>query len=106
VDAVLTLDTDPSHASTLSLSGTNTHQLAPVLKDIAGSAQSASQSFKYVSRNPAVATVSVSGLVTGVSRGTCVIEVAYPAFNGSFLSGSDGLPSQKIYNEIIVSVRA
>ena len=35
-DAVLTLETDPSHALSLSLSGTNTHQLVPTLKDVGG----------------------------------------------------------------------
>jgi hypothetical protein len=104
VDAYLTLDTDPTHALTLSLSGTNTHQLVPVLKDGANTTQSATQSVTYISRNPSVATVSAGGLITGVKRGGVLIEAAYPFANNTIGNGPDGLPVVKICNEVNVTV--
>jgi hypothetical protein len=106
VDAVLTLDTDAAnHTLTLSLSGVNSHQLLPVLKDLNGSTQSAAQAVTYCTRTPYVCSVSAGGLITGINRGTGIVEAAYPAFNGSFPIGSDGLPTSKIFNEIIVTVK-
>jgi hypothetical protein len=109
VDVVVALDTDPSHAFTLSLSGNNgptTHQLTATLKDIAGNAQTPTQSFSYISRNPAVATVSASGLITAVSRGFCFVEAAYPFGNNLRGTGPDGLPVEKVYNEVRITVLA
>ena len=105
VDAYLTLDTDPTHTLSLSLSGTNTHQLVPALKDGAGTTQSATQSVTYVSRNPSVATVSAGGLITGVKRGGVLIEAAYP-FANTIGNGPDGVPVVKICNEVNVTVGA
>jgi hypothetical protein len=103
-DIYLNLDTDPSHTLALSLSGTNTHQIVPVLKDGAGTTQTATQSVTYVSRNASVATVSGSGLITGVKRGSVIVEAAYPFGNNSIGNGADGLPVVKIHNEIAVTV--
>ena len=100
----LTLDTDPSHQLALSLSGTNTHQITPVAKDVAGTTQTATQSFAYVSRNPSVATVSGTGLITGVKRGSAIIEVSYPFANNQAGVGADGQHICRIYNEINVTV--
>lgn len=64
----------------------------------------------YVSYNASVATVSASGLITGVAEGGAVVEVSYPAFNNSAgdiaSSGNimNGLPLVKIYKEVNVSV--
>ena len=100
----LTLDSDPSHQVSLSLSGTSTHQIIPVVKDVLGSTQTATQSFAYVSRNPSVATVSGTGLITAVKRGSAIIEVSYPFGNNQAGVGADGQHVCRIYNEIAVSV--
>jgi uncharacterized protein YjdB len=100
----LTLDTDPSHALSLSLSGTSTHQITAVVKDVAGSTQTATQGFAYTSRNPSVATVSGSGLITGLKRGSAIVEVSYPFGNNACGTGSDGQHLCRIYNEINVQV--
>ena len=104
IHAALTLETDPSHVLSLSLSGTNTHQLVPTLKDVAGTTQSATQPFKYISRNPSVATVNATGLITAVKRGCAIIEAAYPFANNTGGNNSDGLPVTKIYNEVHVTI--
>jgi hypothetical protein len=106
-DVVVALDTDASaHAITLSLSGVSTHQLVPQLRDVAGNAQSATQPFCYISRSPATATVSATGLITAISRGSVIIECSYPWFNNSYPNNPDGTPKLKVFNEIVVSVRA
>lgn len=64
----------------------------------------------YVSFDAGVATVSSSGLITGVSKGGAVIEVSYPTFSNSAgdiaSTGNimNGLPVSKISKEINVSV--
>jgi Bacterial Ig-like domain (group 2) len=106
-DVAVALDTDSAnHTLSLSLSGVSTHQFTATLKDVAGTTQSASQSFSYVSRSPYVATVSAGGLISAAHLGSCTVETAYPWFNGNFPTGSDGLPTQKVYNEVIVTVKA
>lgn len=66
----------------------------------------------FVSYSPSVATVDANGLITAVAKGGAVIEVSYPAFNnavGNVASTGNpmnGLPINKIYKEINVSVGA
>lgn len=60
--------------------------------------------FKYVSRNAAFATVSASGLITGVAVGSAIIEVSYPTFDNSAGTAVDGSYAQKVYAEILVTV--
>lgn len=58
----------------------------------------------------AVATVSGSGLITGVTQGGTTVEVSYPTFNnavGSVASSGNimnGLPINKVYAEVNVTV--
>ena len=64
----------------------------------------------FWSQNPSVATVSATGVITGVAVGNTVIEVSYPVFNNTLgnISSSgnpmNGLPVEKIYKEINVFV--
>lgn len=57
-----------------------------------------------------VATVSATGLITGVTAGGTTVEVSYPTFNNSVgnvaSSGNvmNGLPINKIYAEVNVTV--
>lgn len=60
--------------------------------------------FAFVSRNTAVATVSATGLITGVSKGGVTVEVSYPAFGNSEGKASDGSYNDKIWAEINVTV--
>jgi hypothetical protein len=58
----------------------------------------------------AIATVSSTGLITGVTQGGTVVEISYPAFNNTVgnvsSSGNimNGLPINKIYAEVNVTV--
>lgn len=58
----------------------------------------------------AVATVSGSGLITGVTAGGTVVEISYPAYNntvGTVASSGNimnGLPINKVYAEVNVTV--
>jgi hypothetical protein len=97
----------------LSKSGTvypQTFQLVPVLEDVAGNVQSAVQTVEYVSYSAGVATVSSSGLISAVAEGGSVVEVSYPTFGnteGTIYSPSNpmnGLPKEKIYAEVNVTV--
>lgn len=58
----------------------------------------------YLSRNPSVATVSSSGLITAVAVGQATIEVSYPAFNNALGTFPDTSYIEKIYDEITVQV--
>lgn len=60
----------------------------------------------FVSRSTHVATVSSSGLITGVAKGRAVVEVGYPTFDNNHGNAADGLPAEKIYSEINVTVTA
>lgn len=66
----------------------------------------------FWSQNPSIATVSASGVITGVAKGATVIEASYPSFNngqGNISSSGNpmnGLPVGKIYKEIAVTVGA
>lgn len=91
-------------AVTLSLSGTHTHQLTTTLTDGVGANKSATASPKYVSRNPYVATVSGSGLITGVNKGQAIVEVSYPTFDNAHGVANDGTYAEKIYQEVLVAV--
>lgn len=78
-----------------------------VLETHAGTATSDDAvAFAFISRNPAVATVSATGLITGVIKGGTVIEVSYPTFGNSEGKASDGSYADKIYAEIDVTVVA
>jgi len=101
----------------LSKSGTvypQTFQLVPVLEDLAVSpnVQPAVEAVEYVSYSTNQATVSSSGLITAVAEGGAVVEVSYPAFGnsaGTIYSPSNpmnGLPKEKIYAEVNVTVVA
>lgn len=86
---------------------------AGVAETHAGTATSeGSADVTFVSYSPSVATVSVNGLITAVAKGGAVIEVSYPAFNnavGNVVSSGNamnGLPINKIYKEINVTVGA
>jgi hypothetical protein len=103
---VLALDTDASaHAITLSLSGTSTHQLVATVKDIAGTTQTATQAVCFISRSPYVCMVTSGGLITAAHLGIGIVEASYPFNHASYGPGPDGLPPQKIMNELIVTVK-
>lgn len=89
---------------TLSLSGANTHQMVPTLKDAAGTLKTPVASFIYTSTSPSVATVSASGLVTGVKKGGAVIEVCYPTYDNSHGTHTNGTHMEKIYAEVNIKV--
>jgi hypothetical protein len=96
-----------STTTTLTLANT-----AGVAVTAAGTATSEDSTLvpTYVSYFPSVATVSATGLITGVSKGFAVIEVSYPAFSnavGNVVSTGNimnGLPLVKIFKEINVTV--
>ena len=58
----------------------------------------------YLSRNPSVATVSSSGLITAVAVGHTVIEVSYPVFNNTLGTAPDTSYQEKCYLELNVKV--
>jgi hypothetical protein len=66
--------------------------------------------FGFISRNTGVASVSSSGLITGVSRGGTTVEVSYPTFGNTegrlndAPGGNPGSYADKIYAEINVTV--
>lgn len=69
---------------------------AGVAETHAGTAtEEGASAFTFVSFNPGFATVSATGLVTGVTKGGAVVGVSYAAFGGS----------GKIYQEINVSIK-
>jgi len=89
-----------STATTLTLANTG-----GVAETHAGTAtQEGSVAFAYVSRNTLVATVSATGVITGVTKGGVVVEVSYPAFDNSVGKTVDGSYALKIYKEISVVV--
>jgi hypothetical protein len=86
---------------------------AGVAETHAGTATSEdSVALTFVSYNANVATVSATGLITAVSKGQAVVEVSYPTFGNSggdvVSSGNimNGLPINKVYEEITVKVNA
>jgi Bacterial Ig-like domain (group 2) len=67
-----------SIAATVPIHVGGTYQIpAPTLIDSVGNIITPESSFSYSSRNSNVATVSDSGLVTGVSLGSATIQVSY-----------------------------
>lgn len=118
----------------------STCQLAAVLKDVANTTYSSVASATYksygypgaaswykpsmysdsTSTSPAyavnIASVSASGLITGLAIGQCIIEVQFPTFDGSWaLSstdpdpesvGADNDPIMMIYAQILCTVVA
>lgn len=90
-----------SSATTLTVSNTagvaETHAGTATVDDV--------NPFTYISRNPSFATVSASGLITGVAKGASVIEVSYPVFDNTSGTGPDGTYVQKLYAEINVTVK-
>jgi uncharacterized protein YjdB len=76
---VATVSVTPS-APTLFVGGTQ--QLTAVPRDAAGTAL-AGRSVSWSSATPAVATVSTSGMVTGVSAGTAVLTATVEGISGS-----------------------
>ena len=60
----------------------------------------------FVSRNPQFVSVSASGLITAVAKGSAVIEVCYPVFDNAHGKHTDGTPLEKVYNEINTKVIA
>jgi hypothetical protein len=102
------------YSATLSLSGTDTVQLAPAFANSqnvpTAPVSPATAKFVYTSRNVYVATVSPSGLVTAQNHGECVILVsAYRGVNAP-ISGSATPPAgqlgTEIYAELAVRVLA
>jgi Bacterial Ig-like domain (group 2) len=100
------------YQTTLSLSGTDTVQLnsayansqqaptAPISPAVA--------SFTYTSRNSYVATVSPTGLVTGLHIGECTVLVgAYRGVNSVFPGATPpaGNTGNEIYCEVAILVR-
>lgn len=86
--------------------------IAAVAETHAGTAvQDESAALTYVSYSAAAATVSATGLLTGVAEGVTTVEVSYPTFNnsvGSIVSSGNimnGLPINKIFTEVNVYVR-
>ena len=127
------------YALTLSLTGAtyggtaypNTCQLTSVLKDVANTTYTRTGAAVYKSYGnpnagtPAwyrpsafagyagdVASVSASGLVTGLALGTCIVEVQFPTFDFASSAAdpeptqNSGDPVQMIYCQIVVSVVA
>lgn len=91
-----------STATTATLSN-----IAGVAETHAGTATyEGNTNISYVSRNTGIATVSASGLVTGVAKGYATVEAAYPAFNNTVGKYTDGTPLNKIFQEINVTVTA
>jgi hypothetical protein len=63
--------------------------------------------FVFKSRNATYATVSSTGLITGVASGNAIVEVSYPVFDNTLgNTNNDGTPAEKIYAEITVNVTA
>ena len=100
------------YSATLSLSGTDTVQLAPAFANSqnvpTAPISPATANFVYTSRNNYVATVSPSGLVTAQNHGECTILVsAYRGVNAP-ISGSAtppaGLTGCEIACELAVRV--
>lgn len=95
-----TFECTASTATTLTLTNANgvtdTHAATATSED--------TLAWTYISRNPSFATVSATGLITGVAKGGAVIEVSYPVFANSFGNNPDGTPREKIYAEINVTV--
>jgi hypothetical protein len=106
----------------------NTCQLTTVIKDVANTTQSQTQSPVYKSYNdPAagspswyrpsrgtagpetyndnVASVSSTGLVTAIAKGQAIIEVQYPVFSNTLGDqANSGDPVMMIYAQVIVVV--
>lgn len=81
------------YTASLSLSGTNTLQLIPNAADAFQNPTEAVApnvfTWKFSSRNSAVATVNSSGLVTAIGRGECEIVVrSFRQVNASFVGGT------------------
>lgn len=62
----------------------DSHQLEPNLTDAAGSPVSAVLPLAYVSRDPSVASVSTTGLVSAAEPGTTVIYARYTLAGNTF----------------------
>lgn len=100
------------YSVTLSLSGVNTVQLAPAMADAHQNQVAAVApnvfAFTYQTRQRLVATVSPSGLVTAVARGSCIILIGsarqanLPFTNAAPPSGEVGC---EVYAELQVTVR-
>lgn len=88
----------------LSLSGTNTFQITNTLKDATGQAKTATSTFMYITRVPATCSVSAGGLITGLKRGTSIVEISYPAFDNTIGVGAKGTHVGKISWDIEVLV--
>jgi hypothetical protein len=58
----------------------------------------------YLSREPAVATVNSTGVITAAGVGFAVIEISYPFANNSLGTAPDGTYNEKIYEEINTTV--
>lgn len=60
----------------------------------------------YLSKNPSVATVNGSGVITAVAIGNTVIEISYPFCNNTLGTAPDGSYQEKIYLEIDLHVKS
>ena len=73
-----------SDARELFLASGQTHQLTPALVNTDGTTTAITP--VYYSQNPAIATVSGTGLVTGVANGSAQIRLMAPTISGTDLS--------------------
>jgi uncharacterized protein YjdB len=76
----------------------DTHAATATLQETAGDL------IVYLSKTPAVATVSATGLVTAVAKGHTGVEVAYPTFSNTLGNTPAGLPLNKIYSDVNITV--
>lgn len=88
----------------LSLSGTNTFQLTNTLKDATGQAKTVTSTFLYTSRVPATCSVSAGGIITGLKKGTSIVEISYPTFDNNIGVHASGAHIGKISWDIEVLV--
>jgi Bacterial Ig-like domain (group 2) len=100
------------YQTTLSLSGTDTVQLSPAYANSqnvpTAQVAPAVPAFTYTSRNSYVATVSPTGMVTGLHIGECTVLVsAFRGINATFAGTTPpaGLTGCEIALELSVKVR-
>jgi Bacterial Ig-like domain (group 2) len=100
------------YSATLSLSGTDTVQLSPAYANSqnvpTAQVAPAVPAFTYTSRNSYVATVSPTGMVTGLHIGECTVLVsAFRGINATFAGATPpaGLTGCEIALELAVKVR-
>lgn len=67
--------------------------------------QEGSTKVYFITRNSGQATVSATGLITGVALGVAVIEASAPTFSNTIGLNPDGSPVNKVYSEINVHVK-